>query len=182
MDTLKKNMREIPGLQGKYFATYDGEIYSIKNHIHDGIFLKKTNANGYYVVSICVNGSVRNTGVHRLVAMAWIPNPQNKPETNHKDLNRKNNNVENLEWVTRSENLKHAWDTGAMYATKSKRKASSINLTKSNMKRRRLTMKQANKIRAIYKTKKISMEKIGKLYGLSEGSIRQIIYYETYTK
>lgn len=62
---------------------------------------------GYYYVHPCKNGKWRNIYVHRLVATAFIPNPENKPQVNHIDGNPKNNCVTNLEWCTASENQLH---------------------------------------------------------------------------
>ena len=64
---------------------------------------------GYRQIRIRYNGIKINRYVHRLVALAWIENPQNKLEVNHKDGIKSNNNYENLEWVTRSENTKHSF-------------------------------------------------------------------------
>lgn len=63
---------------------------------------------GYYVVNVIINGKRRPEYVHRLVAKAYLPNPCGLPEVNHKDGNRLNNNVENLEWVSAEDNLKHS--------------------------------------------------------------------------
>ena len=66
---------------------------------------------GYYLVSFCVDGVKSNQSVHRLVARAFIANELNKPQVNHKDGNKLNNHVDNLEWVTVSENGLHAYRT-----------------------------------------------------------------------
>lgn len=67
---------------------------------------------GYLKVDL-YSGSKRSTKrIHRLVAEAFIPNPYNKPDINHKDGNKHNNSVANLEWVTKSENMRHAYQTG----------------------------------------------------------------------
>jgi len=64
---------------------------------------------GYYIVSFCVDGVKSNQTVHRLVARAFIANESNKPQVNHKDGNKLNNHLDNLEWVTVSENGLHAY-------------------------------------------------------------------------
>lgn len=70
------------------------------------------NGHGYKQVFICVRNKHYMRYVHRLVAECYLPNPNNLAEVNHKDGNKANNNVDNLEWCTRSENLQHAIRTG----------------------------------------------------------------------
>lgn len=100
--------------------------HSISNH---GRVRRRLNS-GYEYLSGTVNfkgyivASIQNKKykIHRLVAAAYIPNPENKPQVNHKDLNKQNNNVANLEWVTNSENSQHASQNGAKpYSNRRKR-------------------------------------------------------------
>lgn len=67
---------------------------------------------GYLSVDLYENSKRKTERVHRLVAEAFVPNPDNKPYVNHKDGNKYNNNASNLEWATSKENCRHAWDNG----------------------------------------------------------------------
>lgn len=77
-----------------------------------------TNRDGYKVVALYKNNKSTAKTVHRLVALAFIPNPENKPCVNHIDGNKQNNNIENLEWVTYSENTIHSFQNGLQISLK----------------------------------------------------------------
>ena len=67
---------------------------------------------GYFIVTLTNQGKRSNKFIHRLLATHFIPNPLNKPQVNHIDGNKQNNDLSNLEWVTSQENSRHAVDTG----------------------------------------------------------------------
>lgn len=83
-------------------------------------------SNGYLVVSLAAEGKKRQGCVHRLIAKTFIPNPKNKPCVNHKDSNRCNNNVDNLEWVSHKENTQHAITVGRLTVAGAKSASSKV--------------------------------------------------------
>lgn len=105
-------MKPIPGFEGRYSITESGEVYSHDYQNTGKLGIKSTRAiyTGYVYVDFSVNQKTRSMRLHRLVALTYLPNPENKPHVNHKDGNKLNNHVDNLEWVTRSENMRHAFD------------------------------------------------------------------------
>lgn len=98
--TTKEIWKPIKGFEGLYEISSMGNVKSLRR----GKTMKTTLNRGYAYVGLHKDGFTRKCKVHRLVAETFIPNPENKKDVNHKDYNRSNNNVENLEWMTRKEN------------------------------------------------------------------------------
>lgn len=108
-------MKPMKGWENLYTINENAEIYSVPRNgtrktPHK--MSQSTDSYGYKVVKLRNKNKVVTCKVHRLVALTFIPNPENKPQVNHKDGNKLNNNVDNLEWVTASENIKHAKSLG----------------------------------------------------------------------
>ncbi len=105
-------------LNGKLEVTNTGRVFRIKNDSKEEASINYATRNKKYaIVSIYENGKQKHLYVHRLVAKAFLPNPNNKPQVNHIDGNPKNNNASNLEWVTGSENMIHAYRTCLLYTS-----------------------------------------------------------------
>lgn len=116
--------KDIVGYEGLYQASSAGIIkaldrtwlsgmnYQIQKNKPETEIIQKTSPFGYQVVKLTKNGKTKDWFVHRLVAFAFLLRVCNKKYINHKDGNKQNNNVENLEWCTTSENIQHAFDTG----------------------------------------------------------------------
>jgi len=89
-----------------YLIYPDGKVWSKPRHRAKGRYLnQRDNGRGYLRVKLSNDSVAKEIRVHRLVALHYIPNPENKPEINHIDGDKTNNSVENLEWATRIENL-----------------------------------------------------------------------------
>lgn len=104
----KEIFREIDGFPD-YEISNLGRVCSFKGR-YPKILKPYKNRYGYLTVTLCHDGKMVTKKVHRLVAEAFVPNPENKPEVNHIDEDKENNVAENLEWVMRRENVNH--DTG----------------------------------------------------------------------
>lgn len=102
---------DITGYEGEYQISSYGRVKSFylgKEHI----LKPEQNGHGYLSVRLSKNGSHKHFYIHIMVARAFIPNPENKPEVNHRDGIKFNCHVSNLEWATHSENGKHAFQNG----------------------------------------------------------------------
>lgn len=96
---MQEVWKDINNYLGLYQVSNFGNIRSLKRNNTNGKILKQVkDKDGYVRVTLSKNNLRKNYFVHRLVAQTFIPNPQNLPQVNHKDVNPLNNNVDNLEW------------------------------------------------------------------------------------
>lgn len=112
------------GYEGYYEISTSGQIRSLdrsivtasgERFIKGKLLRAKNNGYGYKFVLLCKDGIKRCGYIHRLVAQAFHPNPENKPQVNHINGDKEDNTVQNLEWVTPSENSMHAYETGLYF-------------------------------------------------------------------
>jgi hypothetical protein len=123
--------KDVVGYEGKYQVSNLGNVISLSREkvIGSGSYTTEQKVlkqfrrgNGaYYCVNLYSRNRSKPTYVHRMVAEAFIPNPDNKPFINHIDGNKLNNVVSNLEWCTIAENTRHAWEMGLCQMTDERR-------------------------------------------------------------
>ena len=103
---MKEEWRDIAGYEGKYQVSNLGRVKSL-NYKRTGkhkILKLLKGSDGYFYIGLCKNGIKKNNLVHRLIAQSFIENPDDFPEVNHRDENKQNNKVSNLEWCTHQYN------------------------------------------------------------------------------
>lgn len=170
-----KGFKEIPleNAVSEYLISEDGTIIN-KDRRH--ILNTHVNKKGYEVSNVSYykgDYKVKSVPVHRLVALTYIPNKDNKEQVNHIDGNKLNNNVTNLEWVTNSENIKHANETGLMDKAVKK-------ISGSKNYQAKLLDCEVQAIRDLREENNTSVTTLSKIFGVSRSGIKRIINYKSY--
>lgn len=146
---------EVKGFEEYFLVNEEGDVYSLRTN---KLLRQHTTKKGYKTISTKIKGKSFCLKVHRLVAMSFLPNPDNKRTVNHRDGNKSNNSLSNLEWATHSENTTHAYESGLMTSYKGEDHIASI-----------LTEEQVRKILELYVPGKkggFGKHKIAKALGL----------------
>ena len=110
---MKEIWRDIAGYEGYYQVSNTGNVRSVDRIVEDGrsfkgrILKPSYDRRKYKIVILSRGGKLKCFKFHRLVALSFLENPDNLPQINHKDENKENNNVENLEWCTNEYNAKY---------------------------------------------------------------------------
>ena len=170
---MQEIWKDVVGFEDRFQISNLGNIYSKKNKKQ---LVQGTSKTGYKVLSTRIggkNGIYKCFKVHRLVAQAFIPNPENKPFVNHIDGNKLNNHVNNLEWCTNQENIKHAYDTGLLDLT---------HLQEFNKKARKLTKEEVYFVRKHYtpRHKEYGARALGRKYNVDKNTILDILSFKAY--
>ena len=163
-------MKDVIGYEELFSITEDGQIWSKRSNR----FLKLNLTNGYLTHTTRIGGREgKNVAlrVHRLVANAYIPNPENKPYVNHKDGDKLNNHVDNLEWCTAKENSQHAYATGLAKAA-SGADSPCAKLTAEDVLFIRTNCKPYNR--------EYGTRGLGRMFGVDHSVISDIINNKTY--
>lgn len=178
--------KEIPGFNGYYEASTYGRIRRMKNetiykdgriaHFSQTILTPAKTKKGYLSVYLSVKSRKYTISVHKLIAITFIPNPENKKTVNHKDLNKENNYVENLEWMTNKENMQHAFKNG-VYIERNKYTIKNLGvhfgLSGEKNHSAKLTDKQVIEIRKLKGI--LTLKKIAEIYNVSQSLISAIL-------
>jgi len=148
---------DVKGFEGLYKVSSLGSVFMVKKARNQTLLKVK---NGYILCDLSKNGNKKRISVHRLVSLHFIDNPENKEQVNHKNGIKTDNRVENLEWMTSSENQRHSIETGLK------------KILKGDQCDSKLKEFQAKIIK--YGLKNLTQKNISDIYGISRVTVSDI--------
>lgn len=161
MNPMEKWLK-IPGFSGKYMISSTGLVKSFK-YKKEAILKPRPNDTGYLRIVLYKDGMSFVMPIHRLVAEAFIPNPDNKPFINHINGLKDDNRSENLEWCTHSENMRHAHANGL------------INLNGENNPNSKLKKRDVVRIRKLYIKGGVTQKELANDFDTTQSRISRIV-------
>src|SRR3990167_8250738 len=174
---MKEIWKDIPGYEGTYQASSLGRIRSLPRVIDGGlgrvthrkgcVLRPATERLGYLRLSLKNEGTARSWLVHRLIAITFLGQPMvDRKEINHKDSDKKNNSIENLEWCSRSYNIKHSFDNGTQGGR-------GFKLGEGHP-HSKLTNSNIRSIRSLYNKKIIMIQDIARRFNIDRATVHAI--------
>lgn len=171
--------KSVAGYEGLYEVSNFGRVRALartitdKNgrvsNIKERMMKQPLSNTGYHHTALTKNKVLTTTNVHRLIAEAFIPNPDNKPCVNHIDGDKSNNSITNLEWVTHRENMEHA-SRRNLFRTGSKHSAAKLNEEKVRFIRTNITTNGG----------KITYKEMGEMFGVCRHVLQCVAYRRTW--
>lgn len=152
---MSEEWRQIEG--SEFVVSDNGNVIGLKP---DSLIVPYKNKKGYLKLNIWQHGRRKGVFVHRLVALAFIPNPDGLPQVNHKDGDKDNNHVSNLEWCDSGYNLQHAYDHGLR--------------SDFNARNTKLSIMDVLTIRKKYK-EGLSSQSLARFYGVHQTTVQRAI-------
>jgi len=165
----KEIWKDVVGYKGIYQVSNIGRVKSL--HCGKVRILKPgLDSAGYPLVTLCRHGEHYSARVHRLVAGAFLERPSPAhTDVNHKNGNKQDNRIENLEWVTPAENMQHSYDVLGRLGPRGEIQGNS-----------RLTRDDAKRIRRLYATGQYSQRELARMFGVGQMTISDIVRRETW--
>jgi hypothetical protein len=158
-------MKDIVGFEGRYAVTEDGKVWSYKSGRYIKAFLHRKGYPIYYL-SCGSRGQRKIMFGHRLVALTYLANPKNLKEVNHRDCNKQNNHISNLEWCSRLENVQHAYKHNLVPIHRHEKHRNA-----------KITMYTAQEVRRRYKEGGVYQRDLAREFGVSQRTIWNVIHH-----
>jgi len=172
MENKEEIWENVVGYDGLFKVSSLGNIVKLKDNNIDYYITKRISKHGYCIATFNFNNKTKQVLVHRIIAIAFVPNPENKPEVNHKNSIRDDNRIENLEWVTHKENCIHSYKYGL-------RRPEMKGINKYNEKKK-IKVASRDKLMNIIKTYS-SINEASKHTGISNSNISRCLKDDRFT-